>query len=147
MAIYGSIEGGDLYFATRLRSTAWTSASAGDKLSALTEATQAIDQLNFAGSVAVAGQVNQFPRAVDTGVPADIEKATYEIAHDLLDGRSIEQELEGLGVLSDKFASVAIRYGERSVTDNLLAGIVSIRAWMLLQPYLRDPRTVKVSRA
>lgn len=46
---YGSISGANTYFANRLHSESWTSASADDKPKALLEATRVIDALRYKG--------------------------------------------------------------------------------------------------
>lgn len=48
-ATYGDVPGGDNYFAGRLHSTVWETASSQDKIKALATGTRIIDRLNFAG--------------------------------------------------------------------------------------------------
>jgi len=162
--MYGSISGGDTYFATRLHAQAWTGASDPDKTAAITEASEAIDRLRFAGVrhsvwlvietygdrdaqlAAVAGQGNEFPRGSDEDVPTDIEVACYEEALSRLDGKGPDEELEDLAVVAQGYSSVRTTYDRTFTQEHLNAGIVSPRAWRYLKPYLAGPRDFKISR-
>jgi hypothetical protein len=58
---YALVADGDTYFADRLNATAWTSASATDKLAALITAAALMDELPWVGMTAV-DAVMAFPR-------------------------------------------------------------------------------------
>lgn len=146
MTIYGSIEGGDIYFGTRLRSDAWDNSSDIDKTKALSMATRAIEKLNFSGDRAVSTQELQFPRGADISVPEPIEFAAYELALMYLQGYDIQSLRDDARVQSDKFAEAATTYRPALVEDHLLAGIISQEAWDLLKPYLRDPYQINFCR-
>jgi hypothetical protein len=89
----------------------------------------------------------EFPRGADTVVPEAIRRATYEIAHSLLDGRDPEQELESIGIKSHKYANVATEYSrDQAPLEHLMSGVVSMAAWQLLKPFLRDDDSITLSR-
>jgi len=162
--MYGTISDGNTYFATRLHAEAWTGASDPDKTAALTEASEAIDRLRFAGmrhSVwlvseengdkqalldAVNDQANEFPRGSDEAVPTDIETACYEEALSRLDGKGPDEELEDLAVVAQGYSSVRTTYDRSFAQEHLNAGIVSPRAWRYIKPFLAGPRDFKISR-
>jgi hypothetical protein len=143
---YGSMEQANIYFDNRLRSRPWKKAELAARKSALAEATQLIDRLNFAGCKHQSNQLKQFPRDDDVSVPMDIEKACYEIALKLLDGYDPELEVSNLASTSQGYSSVRDTYNRSFVLDHIRAGIPSSKAWELLKPYLRDPNVVKLSR-
>lgn len=113
---------------------------------AIAMATAAIDRLNYIGSKSSATQENQFPRGGDTEIPADIEKATFEIALALLDDVDPEMEASNLGAISQGYANVRSTYDREVPAPHIVAGIPSVTAWRYLVPYLRDPYTVDISR-
>lgn len=89
----------------------------------------------------------EFPRGSDTEVPEAIRRATYEIAHALLDGRDPEQEMEAMGIKSHRYANVATEYNRDNVPiEHLMHGVVSYHAWSLLRPFLRDDEVVRLNR-
>jgi hypothetical protein len=146
MSNYITIEDAATYFATRLHTIPWTSATSANKTKALTMATRAIDALNYRGAKADSGQDNQFPRGDDSEVPAAVKEACCEIALALLDGIDPDMEFSTLRVVSQGISSVRTTYDSTVSCEHLAAGIPSITAWRLLRPYLRDIRTVDISR-
>lgn len=143
---YGSIGDADKYFANRLRRQTWADASIQDKKSALTEATDWIDKLDYAGSKTSDSQLLQFPRNGDSAVPKEVEKACYEIAVKLLDGMDPELEVKNLGNTSQGLGPARTTYDRAFVLEHLRAGIISEKAWSFLKPLLSDTRTVKLCR-
>lgn len=144
---YGTVAGGNAYFAERLRSTAWTDASDLDKEKALKMATRAIENLNFAGDKHDENQPLEFPRGRDTSIPDNINNAAYECAFEFLKGTDIEEARRNFGVVSERFSFVGTTYDRGGkVSDWLQAGIPSSVAWDFLLPYLLDPRTITISR-
>lgn len=143
---YGNILRASQYFKNRLDTTAWDSAINPKQRIALFEATQLIDKLNFSGDKAESSQLLEFPRGTDIEVPRNIEFANYEIAYSLLDGVDVDQEIKRLMRSSDGYASVRTTYDRTVIPEYLMAGIPSPKAWMLLKPYLRETRLVKLSR-
>lgn len=146
MSNYITIAEGNTYFDTRLNSEIWTLADDGDKTSAITMATEAIDRLNYAGDKTDSDQVNQFPRDEDTAVPEDIKKATAEIALQLLDGYDPELEFEQLNMVSQGYANTRSTYDRTVPPPHIVAGIPSVVAWRYIKPYLRDGSSFIVSR-
>jgi hypothetical protein len=164
MAYYGSVEEANEYFAMRLHEFAWSTADILDQPKALNAATQIIDSLNFKGmkatvaaladdasnseiTAAEIAQELEFPRGSDTVVPLAIRKATYEIAHSLLDGKDPEVELENLGIVSQAYASVRTTYSRNQVPiEHIVNGIPNAQAWRWIKPFLRDEDAFKLNR-
>lgn len=146
MPNYATVAQAQTYFDTRLNTESWDNASYQDKVKALTMSTFAIDRLNFSGDLHDDAQENQFPRGIDTTVPLDILYACCENALSLLDGTDVDEELENLRILSERYASIGVTYDQGSTSQNILAGIASKTAWDFLKPYLRDPRSVALRR-
>ncbi len=161
VSYYGSLASADAYFSNSLTGRAWKKSSPNNKQLALTDATQMIDRLNFAGDKVSEGQVLQFPRGntyidpkainssetADVNIPEDIKTATYIIADRLLDGVDPDIESDLLAVSSSKYSSVGSNYNREFIPEHLVAGIPSAKAWSLLRPYIRDERTISVTRA
>jgi len=175
--MYGTVAEADSYFGTRLYSTAWDTASAGNKTKALEQATRIIDRLNFAGeknaahlvrisltgrddfeinltqeqydAILAAGltQELEFPRGSDTVVPGDIKIACYEIAYALIDGVDPDREYEDQGVISQGYASVRTTYDRSIVLEHTNSGIPSPTAWRYLRPFIKSGKNLKILRA
>ena len=161
---YGTYAAAVEYFSHRLHETSWTGASVSDREKSLILATTLIDALNFKGvkssvyligedadsdalAAAEASQVLEFPRGSDTVVPSAIERATYEIAYSLLDGKDPEAELESLMVTGQTYAQVKTTYDRNMIpVDHVVNMIPSSVAWTLLVPFLRDSDSIKLSR-
>lgn len=168
---YGSITDGNLFFSTRLNANPWTDADPSDQLKSLRMATMLIDRLNFAGNKADSAQYLEFPRmnnliiqnvndtiddgiidafvtvpSIDVQIPEDIVQACYLIALKLLDGFDPDFERDNLQVAESKYSQVGTKYERTSVPDYVQAGIPSATAWSLIKPYLRDPRSLTLSR-
>lgn len=167
LSYYGSVNEATDYFALRLHEFAWSEADVLDRPRALFAATQVIDSLNFKGHKHVvfelleanssatldeirAAEVSQpleFPRGADTVVPEAILKATYEIAHSLLEGKDPEMELEQLGITSQGYASVRTTYSRSQVPiEHIINGIPNALAWRWIRPFLRDEDAIRLSR-
>jgi hypothetical protein len=146
MPSYGSNTGAEAYFTERLNTDAWDNALVKDRTAARAQATRAIDQLNFENCKNDPLQELQFPRGDDIVVPIEVEYATYELLLKLLEGVDVDQEAETIGVLSELYSGVRTTYDESHVNEHIRAGIPSIEAWRYLKPFLRDPRSLKVSR-
>ena len=144
MSNYITIADADTYFSTKLNTTPWDNATDANKTKALTMATDAIDRINFIGSMTDEDQDNQFPRGGDTTVPTDIQYACAEEALALLDGKNPEMEYENLRLESQEYAKTKSKY--RDYPHNIIAGIMSAKAWRYLLPYIRDDQEVTISR-
>ena len=160
--MYGSVVGGDTYFAARLHSWDWENASAGDKAKALTQASELINQFDYVEqkyTIAALGlqsdytveaweaaviaaniaQPDEFPRGDSSTVPTEIEEATYLIAQALLSGRDPEQDLENQTL---KVARLGQLSSQRDVDGNTMEHlshlIPSPLAWNKIRPFLRE---------
>ena len=148
MPSYATAAEGDTYIAEAfLDSDPWDDSTTAQKDKALAAATRIIDRLNFIGALAVATQVNQFPRGEDTAVPADIKNASIEIAFALLDGVSPDNERENLNVTAQGLSSARTSYDRGFAPAHIANGVPSPVAWDILKPYLRDPRGLNTVRA
>ncbi len=140
---YCTAEQADAYNATRLNHTAWTEASEDNRTRALYDASDLIDTLNYAGVAAGTGR--QFPRENQSDVPDNVIKACFELAYALLDGADPELEMESAFQQARAFEAVRI-VKQQAVHPRILHGIVSMKAWILLKPYLRDPNAITLTR-
>jgi len=167
VAVYGTQNEADSYFANRLHEISWTDATSADRAKALIAARGIIDGLSFKGykatvytllqanpsatqeqiQTAEAAQPLEFPRGADTVVPEAIRIAEYEIAYALLDGKDPELELENLAVNAMSYGAVKTSY-ERSQLpiEHIINMCPSSTAWRLLRPFLRDSDALKLSR-
>lgn len=146
MSNYITISDADTYFATRLDTDVWDDASDDDKTAALTQATRAIDRLNYRGKKNSESQDNQFPRYDDSEVPVEVEYACCELALAFLDGVDQEHEFDNLRVQAQQMDIVKSTYTDE-VPIHIVAGIPSIEAWRFLLPYIRDFNSPRLRRA
>ena len=147
MSNYGTVAGGDLYFAQLFGRDEWKEATSEEKQQALFEATQHIDRFSYIGCKNTDTQLLQFPRGTDTTVPQDIEYATYEEAYQILCGRDIEADLRELRVQQRRFDKVHTTYMPGiKPTPNVAAGILSSKAWRMIFPYFRRVDEVHLVR-
>lgn len=145
---YGTLNGANTYFHSKLHTESWMNAPIEDREKALFDATRRIEVLAFKGSKATSEQVLFFPRlTLDSGVvPDDIIMATYEIALALLNGIDPDVEARNLSVSAQGYAGARTTYDRSYTQDHLRAGIPSAYAWSILRPYLADPQNLRVSR-
>lgn len=161
--MYGSVAGGDTYFALRLHTFDWDQASNSDKEKALNAAADLIDQFDYAGQkyavhqvgnrsdyasqeayesaiqAANASQPHEFPRGSVNTVPVDIEHAAYLIAKALLSGRDPELDLETATNKNSRFGDLATSTDVEGNTMEHIAHLIpSPKAWNLIRPYLRS---------
>lgn len=147
MSYYGNVAEADTYLAEYKfdSSEVWGPLSDAQKLVLMRMGTSYIDHLNFAGEKTEAGQALEFPRGTDTTVPTDIERACYECAFAIADGRDIEYESEQANTAIASYAGMKTsQIG--GVSEAVANGIPSFVAWRYLKPYLRDNRGVKLVR-
>ena len=121
----------EIYFYNRLWSLAWESASEHDKEKALIMASNAINQLSL--------------MELET-TPQDLKDAACEIAVSLLDGIEPEREFENLSLVSSSYANVRSTYDRTIRQEHIESGIVSIKAWQLIKPYLDVSKELRISR-
>jgi Fe-S cluster assembly ATPase SufC len=143
---YRTIEEAEEYFATRLHTDAWDDAEEEDRTKALTMATKIIDMFNYKGEKTSDAQENEFPRGGDTDIPSEILEACCEIALKLLDEIDPDIEIDNLNKVSSAFASVKSNYDKSFIPEHLTVGVPSATAWRQMAPYLRDAKSVTVSR-
>lgn len=143
---YVTISEANAYFAERLHSGLWGETNLTDRTAALLDATRRIDRLNFNGDKADSAQELQFPRGADTAIPNDIKIACMESAFALLQGVDPEREATNLSVVSQGYSSVRTTYDRSLEQQHFAAGIPSMIAWRYLLPFLREQRTIRVSR-
>lgn len=146
MPSYMTIVEANAYFNDRLNIRPWECANPDEQRRGLAMATEIIDRLNFIGCKADEAQDNQFPRGTDTVVPADVQKASAEIALALLDGVEPEMEFENLSLRSQGYGSVRSSFDKTIPAPNLVGGVPSVTAWRYLAPYLRAPNTFDIFR-
>ncbi len=166
-SMYGTLNGANTYFNTRLHSDLWYTQTSTDRTNALYKATEIIEALNYKGRkatvyavldadadatkaevrVAEAAQTLEFPRDADTTVLAPINTACYEIAFSLLDGIDPDLELENLAIKNQAYAGVKTTYdrGVQSI-EHIVNGVPSVTAWRILRPFLRDAFGIRISR-
>lgn len=142
---YATEAEGIAYFAGRLDSASWDSATSDRRTRALLTASRAIDRLSFAGDKNVASQANEFPRGTNTTVPQDIKDAACELAFSLLDGRDVDAEIDASAISSSSTGDASVDSKDFTL-EHVRAGIPSSVAWALLKPYFRDPNGVVVVR-
>lgn len=166
---YGSVSEADVYFGYRLYEDVWQNSTATMKRNALIAATRCIDALVYKGykaavnnlpdsadeatvNAAWLSQPLEFPRGSkvgesDTVVPDDIVRATYEIAYSLLSGKDPEAELDSIMVTSQSYDRVRTSYDRGMLPlESVLNLVPSAIAYNLLLPYLRDNRSIGISR-
>jgi hypothetical protein len=159
VSYYGDLVNANIFFSRRLINASWTGATPDLQTRALTQATQIIDRLNYAGDKFDPTQVQQFPRRddfvqndqtvdsiFDVTVPEDICLATYLTAYALLDGWDADIEANNARKLSDRFSSAGASYNPTFIQEWIKAGIPNQTVWSYLRPYLRDPLSISFVR-
>lgn len=136
---------GDVYFNSRLYSSAWTAADYDSKQQSLNDATRILDRFWWKGIVTTVGQPHSWPRQnlflecalLDkTVVPSQIIEAQFEIAIALLKGYDPERDMRAAGVISRGYSSVRVAYDPTQVLSFTRYGIPSAAAWNLILPFL-----------
>jgi len=148
MTSYVEVEDADTYILSyKLKRSAWINASETDKEIALNNATRIINKLPLLGTKTDDSQENAFPRGGEANVPQDILDACVEIAFCLIDGVDPVKEFENLTTISKSYGSVSITSKEKVNKAYVAMGIVSLDAYILLLPYLRNLDTISVERS
>jgi len=147
-SVYTTAEEADEYFSeTRLDTTTWDALTATEKEITLVIATRAIDRLAYKGSKADEDQEQEFPRGTDEEVPQQIKDACAELAFAYAEGRDVKTESENVHVTSRKFGPVSITMKPDGLyREHLAAGIISLEAWYMLLPFLRNIDQIQVNR-
>ena len=128
---YVSRPDAEIYFYNRLWSGAWEESTDRDKEKALITATKAILNLSL--------------MTLET-IPQDLKDASCEIAIALLDGIDPEKEFENLSMISQGYANIRSTYDRTIRQEHIESGVVSIKAWQLIKPYLDVSKELKFSR-
>ncbi len=142
---------GNAYFLQRVGSEDWTGATDADKDAALAEATRLMDLLPLVGNKQDNAQVREFPRDVDDGTEVDTEvvNACCEVALALLQGNTLDQLSESVGLTAegtgDASASYAGERGAMALVDDSF-GLPSPTAARQLAPWIEDPREIDITR-
>ena len=121
----------DIYFYNRLWSAAWEDSSEHDKEKALIMASNSINQLSL--------------MTLET-IPQSLKDAACELAISLLDGIDPEKEFENLSMTSQGYANIRSTYDRTIRQEHIESGIVSIKAWQLIKPYLDVSKELRMSR-
>ncbi len=130
--MYGTVEGGNAFFAQRLNSWEWENASESDKAKALNQAAEIIDQFQYV----------EFET-----VPETFATAAYLIAKALLSGRDPEMDLEHLATSSESYGAVRTSYDREGTLQEHIAHLVpSPQAWALLRPWLSEAKVFITKR-
>ncbi len=166
MANYGSVNGGNAFFDSRLHSYDWDQATVADRQKALYQATTLIDQFAYVGRkytvqavvtalgdtadlctdankealrVAELAQELEFPRGDNSTIPTEIEHACYLIAKALLSGRDPEVDLEALATKATAYGDIRTTYNrDGNHLEHVAHLIPSPQAFNLLKPFLRE---------
>lgn len=174
MPNYGTVAGGDAFFAARLHNYDWNKSTSADKLAALVQATEYIEQFQYLGQkkavqdvltslgedadlcteanqealeAAELSQPLEFPRGTDTVVPEEITTATYLIAKALLGGRDPDADLENLAVKQAKYGGVTTSYQRDGNNQEHQAHLIpSAQAFNLIRPFFRERDLFDVKR-
>jgi hypothetical protein len=176
MANYGTVNGGNTFFGARLHSYDWDQATVADRLAALVQATELIDQFDYLGykktvqealdaieavdgdpttdankevlRLAELAQPLEFPRGTaTTDVPDEIEQATYLIAKALLGGRDPDMDLEALSTRGVQYGDVKTLYTRSGNHQEHTTHLIpSPQAWNLIRPFLRERNQFKLNR-
>lgn len=140
---YASLDEADSYFLIKLDANTWDIADSLDKKKALIQATKQIDRFSYRGNRTDSNQPHEFPRNGDLTIPKNILEATCEIAYALLDGFDPDADYEDLNTSSYQYAEVTNRFQNRMEFHHLL-GLPSNTVFMLLSPFMRDPRDITI---
>lgn len=171
---YGTVVGGNAFFAARLHAYDWNRSTSADKLAALVQATELIDQFQYIGQKAAVqtvidnlgddadlctdenqalleaaeqSQPLEFPRGTDATVPTAIETAAYLIAKALLSGRDPEADLENLAVKQSQYGSLKTTYQREGNNQEHIAHLIpSPQAFNLIRPFFRERDLFDVKR-
>ncbi len=144
---YATTTEADTYIqGNKLDRASWEDFPDAEKSIALIMATNRINNLAFKGEKLLLAQENAFPRNDDSTVPEVIKDACIELAFAFSDGIRVAQEFNSERVTANKFGPVSTTYDSNSVRQNVIAGIPSYEAWVLLLPYMVDQRTSIVKR-
>jgi hypothetical protein len=134
------------FFNTRVNSAFFDAATSDERITAAKQATDIIDRLNFDYDKTSSTQELQFPRNSETTVPQAIKDACCLIALELLAGTETNIEFDNLRLLSNTYSKVSSKFDGSNIPDHTTFGIPSREAWILLWPYMKQGRSLKLYR-
>lgn len=162
--MYGTVPLANQFFSSRLHNFDWINSSENDKLRALNQAAELINQFDYSGqkySVTILGekptyeqiqtanaaQEDEFPRGTSDVVPPEILKAAYLIAQALLSGRDPEMDLESRMQKTSRVGDLASTFDtEGNNLEHIAHLIPSPQAWNLIRPWLRERNQFDIIR-
>ena len=128
----------NVYFSTRLHTEAWDALTdAVIKQKALDHGTSIIDNLPFDTTVYDISDTTTLQRVKD---------ANCEIAIALLDGIDPDLAIANLTVTNNSIAGVRTSHDIRFPAEHILYGVPSIAAWRILRCYIKDGRSVTITK-
>ena len=142
---YGTVLGGDVFFAKRIHNWDWTNATTEEKVRALYNASQLIDKFSFIGCKVESSQSLEFPRQLDGvagsihngDIPPPIIEACYLIADSLLSGRDPQSDFEALMTKVETFGPIRTEFERARGPQEHLANLIpSPDAWQRIKPFL-----------
>lgn len=143
---YVTVQEADDYFASKLDRSIWEIANEDQKQHSINQASEILEELNYAGDKAEDDQPLEFPRGIDTIIPKNMKKACCLIAYALLDGRDPEIEIELIGQTQSSVGNIRGRYDRTFIQEATVYGVPSYQAWRLIKPFLRDSNQVTLNR-
>lgn len=148
---YITVAEGDTYASGDIDGSAWTGASADDKVKALISATRQIDVIGYVGERTSATQALAWPRTGFTTtekqygsneIPAEIKLSTYEVAKSLLRGTSVINGGSGTelipGIPNDGLKRVKLDVMEVEWQSTYRAPVTPLKALPQLQLLLNE---------
>ncbi len=142
---YVTVEEATAILDERLNIEAWTDSIYADKVRATKQATQIINKFNYISSKYEASQVNEFPR-LDNLIPDEIKLACCLIALSLLDGVNPDLEQENISVTNRSMSTSKTTYDRGFALEHQAHGVPSAEAWSLMKQFMKDQKSVRVTR-
>lgn len=138
---YVTVADANAYLTGRPNSKPWDDATPDQRLGALREASDRLDEMMWVGLPLVKGQARVWPRSgVDASSINVVRRATILEAVALLTPQSERQKLQAEGVTSFRLGSLSETYGE---VKESAGGLNSASAYKILSPYfVRSGRVV-----
>ena len=144
------------YFTGMLNTSSWDNASISDQTKSLIQASGDIDKIAYIGQKLNPQSEHEFPRQFEDpliddtpydvdGLPFGIKYAVCEQALALLDGFDVNKELDGLTVTASRYSTVEVQYNRDTVPMHLKCGLCA-KAWQYILPFIRDNRSLLLSR-
>lgn len=143
---YISLEHANAYMNAHMYKQDWEGATIPERQAALRTATLDIDNLNLKGYKTSATQPLRFPRDGETQIPVPVKYACIEIAVQLLQGKDPDAEHDQLALATRQYGPLRDVRDTSIAEPHKIAGIVSLRAWNFLVPYLNVTQELRMKR-